>query len=228
MKILAIDTSGRLASCSLYEDGREVASCTRDSRMDHSRTILPLCEEMVKAQGLTFADIDVYAAAVGPGSFTGIRIGVAAVKGFALSGNKPAAGISTLEATAALVPEDGLICSIIRARENEYFYGFFRKVRGELYRICDDECLTGSELKSILYGADWLLCGDGAEDFLKNNPCDGWKWKIELTGIGQHASGVARCAWELAQCDSLSDGNDIMPVYLKKTQAERMREEKTK
>ena len=158
MRILAIDTSGRLASCSLYEDGKEVASCTRDSQMDHSRTILPLCEEMVREQGLTFKDIDAYAAAVGPGSFTGIRIGVAAVKGFALSGNKPAAGISTLEATAALVPQEGLICSIIRARENEYFYGFFRNVRGELYRICDDECMSGSELKSILYGADWLLC----------------------------------------------------------------------
>lgn len=226
MRILAIDTSGRLASCSLYEDGREIAACTRDSQMDHSRTILPLCEEMVKAQGLTFKDIDVYAAAVGPGSFTGIRIGVAAVKGFALSGNKPAAGISTLEATAALVPEDGLICSIIRARENEYFYGFFRNIGGELYRICDDNCLTGPELKSILYGADWLLCGDGAADFLQHNPCD--EKRVKLTEIKQHASGVAKCTWELAQCDSLSDGNDIMPVYLKKTQAERMREEKTK
>ena len=226
MRILAIDTSGRLASCSLYEDGREIAACTRDSQMDHSLTILPLCEEMVKAHGLTFADIDVYAAAVGPGSFTGIRIGVAAVKGFALSGNKPAAGISTLEATAALVPEDGLICSIIRARENEYFYGFFRNIGGELYRICDDNCLTGPELKSILYGADWLLCGDGAVDFLKNNPCD--EKHVRLTEVTQHASGVAKCAWELAQCDSLSDGNDILPVYLKKTQAERMREEKTK
>lgn len=226
MRILAIDTSGRLASCALFEDGRELASCTRDSQMDHSRTILPLCEEMVKAQGLTFQDIDVYAAAVGPGSFTGIRIGVAAVKGFALSGNKPAAGISTLEATAVLVPESGLICSIIRARENEYFYGFFRKIGDELYRICDDNCLTGPELKSILYGADWLLCGDGAADFLKNNPCD--EKRVRLTDVKQHASGVAICAWELAQCDSLSDGNDILPVYLKKTQAERMREEKTK
>lgn len=226
MKILAIDTSGRLASCALYENGALAAACTKDSQMDHSRTILPLCEEMVHSRGLRFRDIDVFAAAVGPGSFTGIRIGVSAVKGFALAGNKPACGVSTLEATAALVPDEGLICAILRARENEYFYGFFRNVGGTLYRICDDNCLTGPELRSILYGARWLLCGDGAADFLQNNPCD--PDKVRDTGVHQHASGVAKCAWELAQCDALCDGNDVVPVYLKKTQAERMREEKTK
>lgn len=81
-------------------------------------------------------------------------------------------------------------------------------------------------LRSILYGARWLLCGDGAADFLQNNPCD--PDKVRDTGVHQHASGVAKCAWELAQCDALCDGNDVVPVYLKKTQAERMREEKTK
>ena len=228
MLILAFESSAKAASAALVKDGKLISQYSQCSGLTHSRTLLPMAEDMLKNAEMKLSDVDLIAVAHGPGSFTGIRIGVAAVKGFALSGNKPAAGISTLEATAALVPQEGLICSIIRARENEYFYGFFRKVRGELYRICDDECMYGHELKSILYGADWLLCGDGAEDFLKNNPCDGWKWKIELTGIGQHASGGAKCAWELAQCDSLSDGNDIMPVYLKKTQAERMREEKTK
>lgn len=224
MLILAIDTSGRIASCSLWEDGREIASCVKDSQLDHSRTILPLCEEMVREKGFSFGDIDAFAAAVGPGSFTGIRIGVAAVKGFALSGDKPAAGVSTLEAAAADVREEGLICSVIRAREDEYFYGFFHRVRGELFRICDDTCLTGSELKSLLYGAKWLLCGDGAADFLKKHPCD----NVRDTGISQSARGVAACAWELYKYDGLTDGNDIAPVYLKKTQAERMREESKK
>lgn len=221
MLILAIDTSGRIASCSLWEDGAEIASCVKDSQLDHSRTILPLCAEMVAEKGLTFGDIGAFAAAVGPGSFTGIRIGVAAVKGFALSGDKPAAGVSTLEAAAAMVKEEGLICAVIRAREDEYFYGFFHRVRGELFRICDDTCLTGSELKSLLYGAKWLLCGDGAADFLKNHPCD----NVRDTGISQSARGVAACAWELYKYDGLTDGNDITPVYLKKTQAERMKEE---
>ena len=224
MLILAIDTSGRIASCSLFEDGHERAYCYRDSQLDHSRTILPLCHDMLEKEGLHFHDIDAFAAAVGPGSFTGIRIGVAAVKGFALSGSKPAAGISTLEAAAAEVMEEGLVCSIIRAREDEYFYAFFRRERGELFRICPDGCLLGKELKALLYGATWRLCGDGASDFFEKYPCK----NATLTDKVQNARGVAACAWELAQCDSLSDGDEIVPVYLKKTQAERMREEKLK
>lgn len=224
MLILAIDTSGRIASCSLWEDGAQRAFCTRDSNLDHSRTILPLCEKMLRDEGLAFSDIGAFAAAVGPGSFTGIRIGVAAVKGFALSGDKPAAGVSSLEAAAAAVEAEGLICSVIKARQDEYFYAFFRRQGGRLFRICPDNCLLGSQLKGLLYGADWRLCGDGAGDFLSLHPCDNAK----LTDVVQSAWGVAACAWELYMCDGLSDGNDIAPVYLKKTQAERMREEKQK
>ncbi len=224
MLILAIDTSGRVASCSLWEDGRERASCVRDSNLDHSRTILPLCADMLEKEGLRFRDVDVYAAAVGPGSFTGIRIGVAAVKGFALAGDKPAAGVSTLEAAAAMVEGDGLICSVIRAREDEYFYAFFRRSGGELYRLCDDGVLLGRELWALLMGAEWRLCGDGAPDFLQKHPS---KNAVD-SGVVQSAAGVAACAWELSRFDGLSAGADIAPVYLKKTQAERMREEKRK
>lgn len=222
MKILAIDTSGRIASCSLYEDGKEIASCMKDSNLDHSRTILPLCHQMLNERGLEFKDIDAFAASVGPGSFTGIRIGVSAVKGFCLSGDKPGAGISTLEAAAMLVKVNGLICPVIRAREDEYFYGFFRRRADGFYRICPDGCLTGSELKTLLYGAEWMLCGDGAKGFLEKYPCG----NVKDTGIVQSASGVAECAWELYLCGGLVSGGDITPVYLKKTQAERMREEK--
>lgn len=224
MLILAIDTSGRVASCSLWEDGAERASCVRDSNLDHSRTILPLCREMLEKEGLTFRDVDAYAAAVGPGSFTGIRIGVAAVKGFALAGDKPAAGVSTLEAAAALVEGDGLIASVIRAREDEYYYAFFRRENGELYRFCDDGVLLGRELRALLMGAQWRLCGDGAADFLEKHPSD----NAVLTDVVQSAKGVAACAWELSRYDGLVSGGDVVPVYLKKTQAERMREEKNK
>ncbi|MBQ3062873.1 MAG: tRNA (adenosine(37)-N6)-threonylcarbamoyltransferase complex dimerization subunit type 1 TsaB [Clostridia bacterium] len=226
MRLLAIDTSGRIASCSLYEDGVEIASCVKDSNLDHSRTILPLCQDMLKEKGLEFKDIDAFAASVGPGSFTGIRIGVAAVKGFALAGNKPAAGISSLESAAVMVEDHSLICSLIRAREDEYFYGFFRNSKDGFFRICADNVLTGSEIKGLLYGANWVLCGDGAEDFLRLHPHK--EEHVRNTGVVQSASGVAKCAWELAQYDELVDGNDIVPVYLKKTQAERMREEKNK
>ena len=116
MLILALDTSGRMASCCLYEDGKKRSSCFKDSQLQHSRTILPICEQMLKEQNVSLDDIDAFAACIGPGSFTGIRIGVAIIKGFALAGGKPAAGVSSLEAAAAAVPENGLICSIIKAR----------------------------------------------------------------------------------------------------------------
>lgn len=224
MLILAIDTSGRIASCALYEDGALRASCNKDSNLDHSRTILPLCHEMIQNEGLEFGDIDVFASAVGPGSFTGIRIGVSAVKGFALAGDKPCSGVSTLEAAAYNVPEDALICSIIRAREDEYFYAFFRARGGKVFRLCADEVLEGRELKALLYGAEWILCGDGAEDFIKLHPCE----NARFTGALQDAGGVARAAWAQAIDDALINGNELTPVYLKKTQAERMREEKQK
>ena len=88
--------------------------------------------------------------------------------------------------------------------------------------MCPDGCLAGAELKALLYGASWSVCGDGAEDFLARHPCD----NVTATGVRQSARGVAACAWELYLCDGLTDGGDIAPIYLKKTQAERMREEK--
>ena len=83
MLILALDTSGKMASCALLQDGVVLDMLQQDSQMDHSRLMLPLCEQLLQKHGLTFANVDVYAAVVGPGSFTGVRIGTAAVKGFA-------------------------------------------------------------------------------------------------------------------------------------------------
>ena len=96
MLILTLDTSGRVASASLCRDGQVIDSIERDSCMDHSRTILPVCEQMLRTQGISLSDIDVFAAVYGPGSYTGIRIGVSAVKGFAFAGDKPCVGVSAL------------------------------------------------------------------------------------------------------------------------------------
>ena len=204
MRILAIDTSGRLASCSLYEDGREVASCTRDSQMDHSRTILPLCEEMVRAQGLTFKDIDAYAAAVGPGSFTGIRIGTAAVKGFAWSQDKPCAGISSLLAMACDGEEDGTYCCSLRARPGESFYAIFRLENGRIFRLTDDTVGKDEEMEALQlqYGCTHHL-----------RDC-------------QRASGAAKAAWLTAVFGPLQDCHEILPAYLRLSQAERLRKER--
>ena len=89
MLILALDTSGSMASCALLRDGALLDQAVQDSKMDHSRLLLPLCQELVEKHGLTLQDVDVYAAVIGPGSFTGIRIGSAAVKGFAWRRTSP-------------------------------------------------------------------------------------------------------------------------------------------
>ena len=228
MRILAIDTSGRLASCSLYEDGREVASCTRDSQMDHSRTILPLCEEMVRAQGLTFKDIDAYAAAVGPGSFTGIRIGVAAAKGLSWGGELPLCGVSTLEAMAlGLGAYEGIVCPVMDARRSQVYNALFRAEGGKLTRIAPDRAISLEELGkelSALPGPVFLV-GDGS--YVTHKALPGTVLPPEHR-LHQRAAGVALAAEEKIASGESCDGAALTPNYLRLSQAERERLEKQK
>ena len=204
MLILALDTSGKMASCALLQDGVVLDLLQQDSQMDHSRLMLPLCEQLLQKHGLTFADVDVYAAVVGPGSFTGVRIGTAAVKGFAWAQDKPCAGVSSLQAMACDCTEDGVLCCSLKARPGESFYAFFQREKGFLVRLTKDKVGKDEEMEAA-------AATFGATVFLRD--C-------------QNASGAAKAAWMQAMSGTLQNCHEILPAYLRLSQAERLRKER--
>ena len=204
MLILALDTSGRMASCALLRDGVLLETVAQDSMMDHSRLLLPLCEQLLKNHGVSFADVDVFAAVVGPGSFTGVRIGTAAVKGFAWAQDKPCAGVSSLQTMACDSQEDGVLCCSLKARPGESFYALFRREQGSLTRLTDDAVGKDEEMEAA-------AAQHGATVFLRD--C-------------QRASGAAKAAWMQAQSGTLQNCHEILPAYLRLSQAERLRKER--
>jgi len=203
MLILALDTSGRTASCALCRDGTVFAREARDSMLDHSRTLLPACEALLAENGLTPRDIDVFAAVVGPGSFTGVRIGTAAVKGFAWSLDKPCAGVSSLLAMAWGAAEDGVLCAAIAARPGEHYYALFRRADGTVTRLTEDRPASDADMRADMRarGCETLLCD------------------------AQDASGAALAAFDAARHGALISCHALAPVYLKIPQAERLRKE---
>lgn len=206
MLILALDTSGKLASAALLQDGRLLASETRDSMLDHSRTLLPMCSDLLAGHGLQLKDIDLFAAVVGPGSFTGVRIGCAAVKGYAWSLGKPCLGISSLLAAAWMQQEAGLVCTSIRARQNESFYAIFRRTEDGVERLSEDTVSSDEEMLAHMSNL-------GCERRLESK---------------QSAIGAAYAAYAACQAGETGTCHELTPAYLRITQAERVRLERLK
>lgn len=219
MLILALDTTGRVASAALCRDGEVIAACQKDSMMDHSRTILPVCRDMLQDAGLGFGDIDVFAAVCGPGSYTGIRIGVAAVKGFAFGQDKPCAAVSTLEAAAwADTGSAGEKLALVKARPQEYFAARFCWDGSAMTRLTPDGVCAESEVLALLKERPGLrLCGSGAGCL----PLAG-----EKPYAVQDAASAARCAWAKVKAGDTVSCHQLTPSYLRPTQAERMRQQK--
>ena len=164
MKILALDTSSQAASCCLLEDERPVGLFYMDAKLTHSQTILPMVEQVLKACQQKLADVDLFAVSNGPGSFTGLRIGTAAVKGMAHGLGKPCVGLSTLEGLAYnLVGHGGIVCAVMDARCNQVYAALF-DLDNDLRRITEDMAISLEELQDILkkQEKDVILVGDGA------------------------------------------------------------------
>lgn len=164
MKILALDSSATVASVALCEDERLLAEYTLNNGNTHSETLLPMIEALLSQFSLTARDIDVFAASMGPGSFTGVRIGAATLKGLAFASEKPCVCVSTLEALAQnLVFSKGLICPVMNARRSQVYTALFRSDGKTLTRLMPDSAISISELDEALcrYGETVALCGDG-------------------------------------------------------------------
>ena len=128
MKTLALDTATAAASVAVIEDGKMLGVMTLNLKKPHSQKIMVVMEDLLKQLELKISDIDLFAAAHGPGSFTGLRVGIAAIKGFADSMSKPAVGVSTLEAMALPFLNYGtLVCPMIDARRDQAYYAVYKK-----------------------------------------------------------------------------------------------------
>lgn len=227
MKALALETSAKSVSVAVTENGTLLAQAYQDRGLTHSVTLMPLLDGMLKTAGLTLDDMDIIAVAQGPGSFTGIRIGVSAAKGLAWAKALPCCGVSTLEAMAYGVTDfEGVVVGAMDARRQQVYNALFRTENGRVTRLCADRAvameLVAEELAAI--PEPKLIVGDGAVllyDFLQK------------VGIGcrlssplhrqQSAAGVALAAEHLAAQGLTCSAQELQPVYLRLSQAERER-----
>lgn len=226
MKILALESSAKAASCAVLEDGALLASAWQATGLTHSRTLLPMVEDMLQNSELTVQDMDAVAVAAGPGSFTGLRIGVAAVKGLAWAAEKPCIPVSTLEAMAwPLAHLEGDIVCAMDARRQQIYNAVFLAEGGELTRLREDRALSLEEAAADLAGLDgpMTVVGDGAGlcfDFLTARGIECCLAPAHLRL--QSAAGVAMAAFRRWPEGGVSP-QALAPVYLRLSQAERER-----
>ena len=224
MKILAIEASAKAASVCITENGKILGEVFLNCGLTHSVTVMPSVEWLLKTTGLCLADIDRLAITHGPGSFTGLRIGMAAVKGLALGAEIPCCGVSTLECAAYGARKSGkIICAVMDARAGQVYNALFRVENGILVRMCPDRAVKISELyeELIAYG-DVILTGDGAE--LVHSETGG-KFTLAPEHIRyQRASYVA----SLGETAEIVPAGKLLPEYIRLPQAERERLERLK
>ena len=228
MLILAFESSARAASAALVKDGKLLSQYSQCSGLTHSRTLLPMGEDMLKNAELTYRDVDLLAVAHGPGSFTGIRIGVSMVKGLAWTLEKPCTGVSTLEAMAWHgLAAGGLICPVMDARRGQVYNALFRIEDGRPVRLTEDRPIALGELASELEkrGESAFLVGDGAEMSAAFLTGCGLACRLAPENLRmQSAWGVAMAALDKEP----GTAESLLPVYLRLSQAERERMERLK
>lgn len=163
MRILSFESSAVSASVCLTDDEKIIAQSYQNCGLTHSRTLLPMAESLLTGCDHSIDDIDAFAIAAGPGSFTGLRIGVATVKGLAFATNKPCIGVSTLEAMAQTIYGDNLnICCVMDARAGQVYQAFFKRDGQTLIRLCEDRAIKLDELADEIGETSQILVGDGA------------------------------------------------------------------
>ena len=230
MKVLAIDTSGANCSVAIINEEKVICDFNLSIGTTHSETLLPMVDEVCKASKIDLSDVDVLACGIGPGSFTGLRIGIATIKGFALAQNKPVIGVPTLDALANNIAAfDGYVCSVLDARNNNVYAGIFKHENEKV--ILQDDYIT-EDLDTLieilkLKNEKIMFVGDGAVSF-KQQFKDALQEKALFAPIhlnNQLSSSVAKAALVRALENDFDNADTLNPMYLRKSQAERTFEE---
>ena len=230
MLILAFETSAKAASVALLEGDKMLSESYQNTGMTHSQTLMVMAEDMLKQCGKTAKDVDAVAVAEGPGSFTGVRIGVAAAKGFAWGREIPCYGVSTLEAMAqSLGIYDGYICPVMDARRSQVYNALFEADRGEITRIREDRAISLDDLAEDVKKLEKpvFLVGDGS--ILCYNTLLERVSSLVLPPehrMHQRAVGVGIIAARQIRAGISGDAAALTPNYLRLSQAERERMER--
>ena len=225
--ILAIDTSAKVVSCALVRDGAVLGSFYSNAGLTHSQTLMPMVENVLRVATVSMQEVDALAVNAGPGSFTGVRIGVSAVKGLAFTSNLPCISVSTLESMAMNVPLDAntVVCGVMDARcQQVYTASFTADEEGNVIRLSEDEAMSiaelGERLKSVTKRI--VLVGDGSE--LCYRTLRESLQQLALAPVSarmQNAVGTALVAERLYQQGTALTGEELLPTYLRLPQAER-------
>ena len=230
MRILAFETSAKAASTALLEDGRLLGEIYQNTGLTHSQTLMVMAQDLLKQCGKTVEDISAVAVAEGPGSFTGVRIGVAAAKGFAWGGEIPCCGVSTLAAMAEMAGVfQGYLCPCMDARRSQVYNALFYVNRGEIQRLTPDRAIALCDLEKELKNLQEpiFLVGDGSNlcynTLLESVP--GLVLPPEHR-MHQRATGVALAAAKKLAAGVECSGAALVPNYLRLSQAERERLER--
>ncbi len=242
MRVVGIDSSSTTASAALIEDGQLIAErCHPGStagqaagltglKSNHAEILLPLIESVIAEARTTLAEVSGLAVAIGPGSFTGLRIGLSTVKGLAYGWRIPVVGVSTLLAQAARTGDfHGVICALLDARKNEVFAALFRKRHQELARLTEDLLAPAAsvidQVRSATGDMPCLFIGDGARRYEKLL-LDALGGKARLCAedsVSSCAAAVGRLGMaRLRRCEA-DDLGKLVPVYLRPSEAEARR-----
>lgn len=226
MNILMIDTSGPACGVAIAREGRLVCDMQLVSGRTHSQRVMPMVEAALAMSDMAVSDIDVFGAVTGPGSFTGVRIGVSTAKGLAWGAQKPAIGVSTLEAMAyhgLAAGEGALVCAAMDARRSQIYNALFEIRGGKPVRLCEDRAISLAELGEELgkMQKSVFLVGDGAQ--LCYNIC----LDMGIPAVLAPGNLVSQSAWGVAMAafgQTPAPAEELLPVYLRLSQAERERQ----
>ncbi len=225
MKILSIECSAGPASAAIIEDKKVIASSFVNVNLTHSQTLLPMIENMLKESATDISDISGIAVSAGPGSFTGVRIGISAAKGIAAPKNLPCVAVSSLDTMAEMFrASDCILCAVMDARCGQFYNSVYKIHNHTIEKLCPDRAIMHNELiEEILEYSDKniLVCGDGAQLFM-NFAKDIPNVHVAPEAIRfQNAIGTGLCAYDKFVANNTVNHLDLLPIYLRLPQSER-------
>ena len=232
MKILALDSSGNVATVGIAENDELIYEQYANTGLTHSKNLVPMIDNALAFCGLKPSDIDLYAVSKGPGSFTGIRIGISAVKAMSWACNKPCCGVSSLEALAwNNISSRDKICCVTDLVGGKLYNAFFESDGTQIIRLSEDAAMTPDELAEQIKSENkkCLLVGNAAEIFANYIQQCGTDVKIAPKNVRyQHAYGVARSAYASFLNNDYTTADGLLPSYIRIPQAEQERLNKIK